>query len=245
MLFPIRDENPSREKPIVNYVIIGINILVYLYEVSLDPTRLHMFFMKYGIIPIEYGIKLGIVHSVPPQYIYTLNLVRSAVPWNLLTAMFLHGGFMHILGNMWFLWIFGDNVEDAMGHFRYLIFYILSGLIASFTHILFHPGSAVPMIGASGAISGVLGAYFLLYPGARIISLAFLGFVITTIALPAYLYLGVWIFIQIIFGFGSIGAHGAASGVAWFAHIGGFFGGMLIMPLFARRRRTPPRYYWW
>ncbi len=231
MLFPIRDENPSRERPIVNYILIGINILVFLYEISLGSNTRTVFFHRFGIVPYEYTHRADI-------------FVPSAIPINLITAMFIHGGFWHIFGNMWFLYIFGDNVEDAMGHVRYLIFYLLSGIIASATHIIFNPGSRVPMIGASGAISGVLGAYFVLYPSARIVSIVFLGFFITSVILPAYLYLGIWIIMQTIFAFSSIGVD-AASGVAWFAHVGGFVGGILLLPLFARRRRTPPRVYWW
>ncbi len=231
MLFPIRDENPSRERPIVNYILIGINILVFLYEISLGSDMRSVFFHRFGIVPYEYTHGKDI-------------LIPSAIPINLITAMFIHGGFWHIFGNMWFLYIFGDNVEDAMGHVRYLIFYLLSGIIASATHIIFNPGSKVPMIGASGAISGVLGAYFVLYPSARIVSVVFLGFFITSVILPAYLYLGIWIIMQAIFAFSSIGVK-AASGVAWFAHVGGFVGGILLLPLFARRRRTPPRVYWW
>ncbi len=231
MLFPIRDENPSRERPIVNYILIGINILVFLYEISLGSDMRSVFFHRFGIVPYEYTHGKDI-------------LIPSAMPINLITAMFIHGGFWHIFGNMWFLYIFGDNVEDAMGHVRYLIFYLLSGIIASATHIIFNPGSKVPMIGASGAISGVLGAYFVLYPSARIVSVVFLGFFITSVILPAYLYLGIWIIMQAIFAFSSIGVK-AASGVAWFAHVGGFVGGILLLPLFARRRRTPPRVYWW
>ncbi len=232
MLLPLRDENPSREFPIVNYMLIGINIAAFIYELMIGRHALPFFFSVYGVIPYEYTHHI----DLPPP---------SAIPWNLLTAMFLHGGFAHILGNMWFLFIFGDNVEDAMGHFRYLIFYLLSGLGASATHIIFSPNSKVPMIGASGAISGVLGAYFVLYPGARIVAILPLWFYFTTVILPAYLYLGLWIIIQMIFAFGSIGAHGAAGGVAWFAHVGGFILGVLLVPIFARRRRTPPRYYWW
>ncbi len=231
MLFPIRDENPSRERPIVNYILIGINILVFLYEISLGSDMRSVFFHRFGIVPYEYTHGKDI-------------FIPSAMPINLITAMFIHGGFWHIFGNMWFLYIFGDNVEDAMGHVRYLIFYLLSGIIASATHIIFNPGSKVPMIGASGAISGVLGAYFVLYPSARIVSVVFLGFFITSVILPAYLYLGIWIIMQAIFAFSSIGVK-AASGVAWFAHVGGFVGGILLLPLFARRRRTPPRVYWW
>ena len=232
MLIPFRDVNPSRRTPIVNYILIALNVMAFIYELSLGSYRLPIFFRIYGIIPFEYTHHV----DIPPP---------SAIPMNLFTAMFLHGGFAHILGNMWFLWIFGDNVEDAMGHFRYLLFYLLTGLIASFTHIIFSPNSTVPMIGASGAISGVLGAYFVLYPGARIIALVPLWFMFTTVILPAYLYLGLWIIIQLIFGLGSIGAHGAAGGVAWFAHIGGFIAGALLVPIFAVRRRHPPRYYWW
>jgi membrane associated rhomboid family serine protease len=157
-----------------------------------------------------------------------------APPLTVLTSMFLHAGFAHLLGNMVFLWIFGNNVEDATGHPRFLLFYLACGVAAALSHILTRPGSTVPMVGASGAISGVLGAYFLLYPHARIVTLVLLGFFAQTVRIPAFFFLGLWFLMQLFPAFLSVGGDGG--GVAWFAHIGGFVAGMLLLVPFKRRR---------
>ncbi len=228
-MLPLRDDNPKFSRPVVNYTIIALNVLIFLYELSLGPyTR--SFFLRYGLIPFEYTHLVDI--GIP-----------SAIPWNLLTSMFLHGSFAHIAGNMLYLWIFGDNVEDRMGHGKYLLFYILAGLAAALTQILMNPSSKVPMIGASGAISGVLGAYAVLFPRARVYTLVpnpiLFGLFYSIVALPAFLLLGFWFLFQLLFGFASLPA-GGGGGVAWFAHIGGFVFGVIAVKFFARK----PRWEW-
>lgn len=224
-MLPLKDENPTRSFPFVNISLIVINVLVFLYELSLG-RGIKIFFLKYGVIPYE------ITHfvDIPP--------VKTFLPWNLFTSMFIHGGFTHIFGNMLYLWIFGDNVEDALGHFRYIIFYLLTGLIASFTHIIFNPNSMVPTVGASGAISGVLGAYFILYPGARVLTLVpdlfFFGLFYRIVRIPALIVLGFWFILQFFYGFLSLPSGGG--GVAWLAHVGGFIAGLLLVRVFLRRR---------
>jgi len=222
MFLPLKDENPSSSKPYMVYLLVLINVVVFLYEISLTPLDLAKLFSVYGIIPYEY------------THFHDLG-IPSAIPINLLTAMFLHGGWMHLIGNMLYLWIFGDNVEDAFGHFNFLKFYIISGLMASFTHIIFTPNSDVPMIGASGAISGVLGAYFILYPHARILTLVPAFFWYRLVYFRAYVYLGLWFVIQLIFSALDTG------GVAWFAHIGGFVVGVIYALIYKRRKEKEMR----
>jgi membrane associated rhomboid family serine protease len=156
------------------------------------------------------------------------------LPLTILTSMFLHGGVTHIIGNMLYLWIFGDNVEDSMGHIRFLFFYLLCGISAAFTQIMVSPRSTMPMIGASGAVSGVLGAYLLLYPRAQVMTLLFLGFFIEMVRIPAAILLSIWIIIQVFSGAVSLSTRSLSGGVAWFAHIGGFAMGMVLMPIFKR-----------
>ncbi len=213
-MIPLRDRNPHKGTPVINIVIITVCSIVWLYEVSLDEYELNHFIYSYGLVPAEVFIN-------PPS---------------LLTHMFLHGSWLHIIGNMWFLWVFGDNVEARLGHFRYLVFYILSGLGAALlqTLVSFLTGGAdVPMVGASGAISGVLGAYVYLFPGARILALVPVFIFLTLMELPAYLFIFLWFLIQVVNGvitlpFASMG------GVAWFAHIGGFLVGYYLVRRFAR-----------
>lgn len=213
-MLPLRDDIPSERRPVITYLIVGINVLVFFYELLLSRDGLQDFFISYGVVPIN--------------IIYGENL------YTLFTAMFIHANFAHILGNMLYLWIFGDNVEDSLGRFWFIIMYLLSGLVGSFAHILVVPDSAIPTIGASGAVSGVLGAYLVLYPNARVLTLVPLGFFLRILLLPAGLFLGFWIFLQLLYGFSSIGGH---SGVAYFAHIGGFIVGLFFGLIFRRRRR--------
>jgi membrane associated rhomboid family serine protease len=216
--------------PIVNVILIVANVLMFFFELSLG-SRLESFVMAAAFVPARYtsgGLSLG---ELGPG-------LGSA-----LVSMFLHGGWGHLLGNMLFLWIFGDNVEDRLGHVRYLIFYLLSGYAATFAHLWAGPGSTVPAIGASGAISGVLGAYLFLHPKARVQTLLILGFFIRLIYVPAWVFLPLWFLIQLFSGAASLGARAAETGgVAWFAHIGGFIAGPLLLLLLggARRRLQPP-----
>ena len=234
-MIPLRDLNPSRTAPVVTVALIVANALAFLWELSLGP-QLEPFVMQAAFVPARFvGQGLGIAGLVPG--------IESAV-----LSMFLHGGWAHVLGNMWFLWIFGDNVEDRLGHLRYVVFYFASGLAATAAHALASPGSAVPAIGASGAISGVLGAYLFLYPRARVVTLLFLGIFIQVIQVPALVYLPLWFLMQLFSGLASLGVSSSAQqgGVAFFAHIGGFVAGPLLLLLLGggRRPRAGPATAW-
>ena len=222
-MIPYKDDNPTRTFPFVTIGLIGINSLIFLYEVLLR-TRLQGFIFDLGMIPYEvtHGVNLPVSPSFSPYL-------------TLLTSMFLHGGWLHLIGNMLYLWIFGDNVEDVLGHPRFFIFYIVCGLVAAGTHVLANPNSTVPTLGASGSIAGVLGAYFFLYPRARIYTLVPIFFYMQVIVLPAFIVLGFWFLIQILSGLFSWRVN--LGGVAWFAHIGGFVGGYLLMRRYASKRR--------
>ena len=212
-MFPLKDNIPTDKKPIVTLAIITANLLIFFYQLSLGEN-INFFLFKYGAIPFE------ITHGQEVTY-----QAAVPIPLTLFTAMFLHGGWMHVIGNMWYLWIFGNNVEDKLGHFRFVIFYLLAGLIASLTYVATNANSQVPMIGASGAIAGVLGAYLIRFPGARVLTLIWFGFFVRIVAIPALYVLGFWFIIQLLNGLPSIGAN-ITGGVAWFAHIGGFVAGM-------------------
>ncbi len=239
-MIPLRDDNPASTKPILTLALIAVNVLVFLYQLSLGPREGRLFVFQFGAIPsVVFGpdrLPAGVM-VIPPA----LSLV---------TSMFLHGGWMHLIGNMWYLWIFGNNIEDAMGRTRYLVFYFLSGLAASICHAYFNLGSKIPSIGASGAISGVLGAYLMLYPRAQVLVLIPLGFFTRLLYIPAMFVLGFWFLIQLFSGTLG-GAQGG--GVAWWAHIGGFIAGMVMVGAFKRRevrffnpphRRTEANFEW-
>ena len=218
MLIPLRDENPTRRFPVVTVLFIAANLAVFFTQV-LSSQGLEMSILRMGAIPYE------ITHftSIP-------QIPRIPAFLTLLTSMFLHAGLFHLLGNMLYLWIFGNNVEDFLGPVRFILFYLLSGLGAAFTHIAFNPNSRVPMVGASGAIAGVLGAYFFLFPRARIDTLVFLFFFIRVVPIPAAFVLGFWFLAQFL----NIGLGG---GVAWFAHIGGFLVGAALIKALAPGRK--------
>jgi len=219
-MIPLKDDIPSSRFPIVNTGLIIANSLAFLYELSLGGGAANLI------------NQLGIV----PQRIIAGGLGSWGT---ILSSMFLHGGWVHIVGNMLYLYIFGDNVEDAMGHLRYLLFYLLCGFAAAWGHILSGPGSIVPTVGASGAIAGVLGAYLVMYPRAGVLTLIPLGFFIRVVRVPALVVLGFWIVLQLLFGILSIPlASTAGGGVAWFAHIGGFIAGLALVWPFARRKLT-------
>ena len=225
MFIPLKDENPTSRFPIVTVTIVVLNVVVFLLQL-LSPEGLQFSIYKMGTIPYE------ITHfqSLPLLVGQTAEQVtRLAPPLTLIVSMFLHGGFLHLLFNMLYLWIFGNNVEDFLGPFRFLIFYLIAGVGASLTHILFNANSQIPMIGASGAIAGVLGAYLVLYPKARVMTFMFLFFFIRIVPIPAAFVLGFWFLMQIL----SVGVGG---GVAWFAHIGGFLIGMGLIKLITKKR---------
>ncbi len=232
-MLPLKDDNRPQRRPIVNYTLIVVNFLVFFHELALGP-RLNSFFIKYGVIPWE------LTH---------LKTIFGSVPFYVkpFTSMFVHGGWGHILGNMLYLWIFGDNVEDALGHIRYIFFYIITGYAAALSQTLIHPLSQIPNIGASGAISGVLGAYFFLYPHARVLTLVpdllFFGFFYRIMYIPAYLVIGFWFLYQLFLGLITIPSHGG--GVAFFAHIGGFITGYLIVRWYYHNLTGMRRYRSW
>lgn len=221
-MIPLRDDNPTKIRPVVTVTIIVAATLVFLWQLSLGAKGFEAAVVALGVIP---ATLLG-TESLPPS----LYIVPPTV--TLFTSMFLHGGFMHLAGNMLYLWIFGNNVEDAMGHVRFVIFYILSGLAAAFAQALPNPDSTIPMIGASGAISGVLGAYLLLYPRARVLVLIPLGAFSRIVYVPAMFVLGFWFVLQLI---SSALADPGQGGVAFGAHVGGFVAGMVLIPLFKHR----------
>ena len=223
-MIPLKDDIPSEGYPYVTVGLIVVNSLVILFQISLGKN-LQSFHAAFGATPFE----MTHFKDIPP-------LIHFPVFLTIFTSMFLHGGFLHVGGNMLYLWIFGDNVEDAMGKMRFLIFYLLCGVLAALTHITIHPNSRTPMIGASGAISGVLGAYLLLYPRAKVLTLIMFFYFIRIIKLPALFVLSFWIILQLLSGSLSLTSEAARGGVAWFAHIGGFFAGFLLVFLFKKKR---------
>lgn len=213
-MIPLKDDNPRIRLPLINVTIIVINILVFIYEVSLGP-HINIFIYEYGAIP---------AYIVQGQNLQTL-----------FTSMFLHGGFLHLGGNMLYLWIFGDNIEGYLGHFQYILFYLICGLLAAVTHILLSGFSEVPMVGASGAISGILGAYLIKYPRARVLVLIPIFWFLEIRKVSALFVLGFWFVIQLFSGITSIGVQGG--GVAFWAHVGGFIAGVILINFFPRKPR--------
>ncbi len=234
MLFPIGDDNTERRiTPVVTYTLIAVNVLVYLYQMG-HPE----FTYGYSVVPAEITEGRDIVNVFQfGRERLPLYAGPSPIYLTLLSSMFMHGGFMHLGGNMLYLWIFGDNVEDRMGHVKFLIFYLLCGLLASATHIFFGPKSIIPSLGASGAIAGVLGAYLVLFPrqGVRVLQWG------TVVQVPALIVIGLWGLLQFVSGFGSLGSTGESGGVAYMAHVGGFVAGIILQFLF-RNTAAPPRY---
>jgi membrane associated rhomboid family serine protease len=218
-MIPIRDVIPSRTTPVVSVTLIVANALVFLFQQSLEPRDLQAFVMSWGLVPARFD-------------------------WvDVFTSMFLHGGWAHFLGNMLYLWIFGDNVEDRLGHGRYLAFYLLCGALAAGLQVTFSPGSRVPMVGASGAIAGVLGAYFVMFPRSRVLTLVPIFIIVQLIEVPAIVLLGLWFVLQLLSGVGSLGQTADVGGVAFWAHAGGFIAGMIGVLLFRRPERQ--RVEWW
>lgn len=226
-MIPIQDTIPARRFPLVNTLIIGLNILVFLFEISLGLQVQEQFIFNFGLIPAKFWVVEGVIRWIP-----------------VVTSIFLHGGWWHLISNMLALYIFGDNVEDRMGHGRYLVFYLLGGITAGLVHVWIHPTSPVPTVGASGAIAAVLGAYLLLYPLARIITLVPipLFFFFPILEIPAIFYLVFWFLSQLFNGAFALTVRTyQGGGVAWWAHIGGFVTGVMLVHLFAKHR-SPPRH---
>lgn len=224
-MVPLHDDNPTRITPYVTYGLIGINIFVFFYEMSLTPQELQQFFYSYAVVPKEITASFpsGSLEQILPQFM------------TLITSQFLHGGFLHIAGNMLFLWVFGNNIEEQLGRIKYIIFYLGCGILAALSQWFFSMQSGIPSLGASGAIAGVLGAYIIRFPKARILTLVPLGFFITSIYIPAIFFLGFWFFQQALYGFASLQARAnigmEQGGVAYWAHAGGFVFGVILGPL--------------
>jgi membrane associated rhomboid family serine protease len=219
-LIPIKDINPTERFAVVTMLLIVVNIGVFIYELLLGPAAGGSFIASFALIP-----KRMFSHSPEMQ-----NAIPVGV--TLFTSMFLHGGIPHVAGNMLYLWIFGNNIEDSMGRIRFVFFYFLCGAIAAYSHALANATSIVPMIGASGAVSGILGAYLMLYPRARVLTLVLFGLYMRTVEIPAMFVLGFWFVLQFL---SALISAGTPAGIAWYAHVGGFVGGMILIGLFKRR----------
>ena len=221
-MIPLRDVIPSRTTPYVTVTIIILNALAWLFEISMPRENLSVFLQVWGVVPAAF------------------------IPVTLVSSMFLHGSWSHVIGNMWYLWIFGDNVEDRLGHGRFIVFYLLCGIVASFGQIILDPGSTLPMIGASGAIAGVMGAYFVLYPQSRVLTLIPLIIFWEIVELPAIMLLGFWFLMQ-LFSAGAIAvtasSGGGGGGVAFMAHVAGFVFGMIGVLVFRKKQRAEPWTY--
>lgn len=222
-MIPLRDNVPRVNTPWVVYGILALNILAYLYEAQLSRPELMRFVFRYGVVPLRY---------FEPDWARAAGFPADGI-LPLFTYMFLHSGLLHVGLNMWFLWIFADNVEDACGHGRFLAFYLICGLAALGTHLLFNPGDKTPIVGASGAIAGVLGAYFMLYPHGKILTFIPIFIIPWVVKLPAVIFLGVWFGIQVVFGLAS---NAGGGGIAWWAHAGGFAAGMGLIRFFRNPR---------
>jgi membrane associated rhomboid family serine protease len=216
-MFPLKDTEPTYSPPVVTIALIVVNLLVFLFEMSLGPRTRNLFIETYGLVPDYFRFRA------------------------ILTSMFLHGGWLHVLGNMWFLWIFGDNVEDLLGHAKFLLFYLMCGVAAALGQVFTSPFSTVPMVGASGAIAGVMGAYMIKFPRARVLTLVFIFIFITTLEIPAPIMLAYWFVIQLFSGLGSISAHMSQGGVAFFAHVAGFISGIVLIKVLGTRERYDRR----
>lgn len=234
-MIPLKDTTPRRSLPVVTLLLIAANVAVFVHQVMLSPHAAEIFINTYAFVPRKVQFAFA-----AKRY----NFQQAFLP--LFTSMFLHGGLLHILGNMWFLWIFGANVEDRMGPATYLVFYIVCGLGSGISQLLFSWGSNIPSLGASGAISGVLGAYIVFFPGSRILTLVPLFIIWFTARIPAVVFIGLWFLVQFLSGIGSLQAPGAASGggVAWWAHVGGFLLGLVLARGMGRRsgHRTAASY---
>jgi membrane associated rhomboid family serine protease len=227
-LIPLRDENPSATVPLVTRALIALNLAVFVYEVLLGP-ELRPFLFDWGFVPVR--LTLAVRYG-------DLPLLPAVLP--VLTSMFLHGGWSHLIGNLWYLWIFGDNVEDVLGHAGFLVFYLVCGVVATLLHYLTGPVAEVPTVGASGAIAAVLGAYVAAFPRARVFTLLPIFPFFQVVPLPAFFMLGLWFLFQFVLGLGALGNSGSG-GIAFWAHIGGFVAGLVVMRAFVLARRSRAR----
>jgi membrane associated rhomboid family serine protease len=235
-MFPIQDSVPSRSVPVVTRALILINVVVFFFELSLSRESIIQLFYLFGVVPARF---------TDPEWAASIGFPIGSY-WSLLTHQFLHGGWLHIVANMWTLWIFGDNVEDRMGPLRFIIFYLVCGVLAALTQVLVTPDATIPSVGASGAIAGILGAYLLFFPTARLIVLIPILFFPFFFELPAVIFLVFWFFIQLFSGTAMLASPQQVGGIAFWAHIGGFIAGMLLCIFFVRRpvrRRLQPDEY--
>lgn len=226
-MIPLYDTIPSKRFPVINWLIIILNAIVFIFELTLNDAETVTFFHKFGLVPAQTSLVSG------NQYTF-------------LTNMFLHGGWGHFVANMWILYIFGDNVEDKMGHIRYFLFYIIAGLIASFTHFILYRNSTAPAIGASGAISGIMAAYMFMFPRSKIVSFIPIFFIPLLFPIPAFIYVAIWFIGQLFSGTYHLLFSPSATGIAFWAHIGGFLGGLALYKLFLsrKRKRNKNKYYY-
>lgn len=225
-MIPLKDTIPRIGFSFITWMLILLNAIVFLFEISIPKDLLQQLIYLFGLVPARYTYpEWALVHGLSPG---------NYSPF--LTNMFLHGGWLHIIGNMWFLHFFGSTVEDRMGHLRFLFFYLLSGLAANLIFFMVDPHSTIPEFGASGAIAGVMGAYIVMFPKAQILTLIPILFIPFLVHLPAFLYLGFWFLIQVFSGTLSFASHGTGGGVAWWAHIGGFVTGMVLLPFFRNKK---------
>jgi membrane associated rhomboid family serine protease len=231
-MFPLRDTIPHTRPPVIIWVLILLNGLMFALELMLSPAQRETLFYLFGLVPARFE---------HPHWAASVGFPADSY-WPFLTSMFLHGGWLHIIGNMWFLWIFGDNVEDRMGPARFLVFYLLCGVIAAVVHVRVLPDSTLPTVGASGAIAGVMGAYLVMFPRARIITLVLIVFWPLFFELPAVVFLGIWFLIQFFSGTAALFSAQQVGGIAFWAHVGGFGAGVALHQVFlARRPRPRPR----
>ncbi len=221
-MIPLKTTVPVRKFPSITIILILVNIIVFLYEVSIG-NQINNLLQTAAVIPARYFSQ----QTVPSIYFYPL-----------FSSMFLHGSWMHLISNIWFLWIFGGGIEDRMGHINFLIFYLLCGIIANIVHIFINSNSLIPVIGASGAIAGVLGAYMFLFPSSRVITLVPIFFFLSIVRIPAFFFLGYWFFLQFLNGLATIGQTRHIGGIAWWVHIGGFISGIVLLLAFVKRKNS-------
>lgn len=222
-MIPLRDSVKSQSFPIVNMTIIALNVLIYLWEVSLEPYLLNQVYYTFGLVPVEALNAVFTGASLTPVLV------------SFVTSTFIHGGWLHVISNMLFLWVFGDNVEDRLGHFKYLLFYLAAGIVGGMAHIISDPVSTVPVVGASGAVAGVLGAYIIAFPRSRILALVPIIIIFTLMEIPAVVFIAIWFILQLFNGVASLG--GTADTVAYWAHVGGFIMGAVLIKTMAPRVR--------
>ncbi len=224
-MIPLRDTLPHRRLPLVTLLLIGANVVIFLWELSLSPDQVERLVLRCGVVPERYT-QAGVTGTAG---------AFLSEPWPYVTSQFLHGGWMHLIGNVWTLWIFGDNVEDRLGRVRFLLFYVVGGVLAGVVHTLSMRASPIPTIGASGAIAAVMGAYMVLYPRARVVALLPIPILLMTFQVPAVMFMGLWLWMQVASGVAGAG------GVAWWAHVGGFLVGIALLAVFVpgtRLRQT-------